>query len=180
MERSQETTELVEQFANSQRRYDAFRQVHAAGAEALPAIREGLSHPDWHVRQLCAMLLDHVWDAAALRRLVLALYDPKLKVRRAAVHSLGCDRCKGGENPIDAVPLLAEKLREDKSIKVRRMAAWTLAIQQPDKQIARVLRRALRDESDPKLRRWADWGLKRYEQTRSTDADASGVRISKQ
>jgi HEAT repeat protein len=172
MQEPQELLGLVGQFANAQLRYQAFRQVQTAGAEALPAIREGLSHPDWRVRQLCAMLLDHVWDEPSLRRLVLALHDPKLKVRRAAVHSLGCDRCKGGENPIDAVPLLAERLREDKSIKVRRMAAWTLAIQPPDRRIARILRRVLRDETDVKLRRWADFGIRRYEQSRAVPAEA--------
>ncbi|MGH7865914.1 MAG: HEAT repeat domain-containing protein [Candidatus Binataceae bacterium] len=164
--------EYIEQLADKSRRWDAWRVLNEAADAALASVREGLSHPDWHVRQVCAMLLDHHWDAASLQRLVLTLEDPKRKVRRAAVHSLGCDRCKGGENPIDAVPLLEKRLREDKSIKVRRMAALTLAIQQPNLRIARILRRVLRDETDPKLHKFTKWGLHRYGQAR-TQAAAS-------
>jgi HEAT repeat protein len=158
-------TDYVEQLAGKDERWAAWRVLNEAGQAALPAVREGLSHPNWHVRQVCAMLLDHHWDAESLQRLVLTLDDPKRKVRRAAVHSLGCDRCKGGENPIDAVPLLEKRLREDKSITVRRMAALTLAIQQPNRRIARILRRALRDEADAKLQKFAKWGLHRYGQS---------------
>jgi HEAT repeat protein len=163
MEHAQDFGEMVERLADASRFMDTWQALNRAGAAALPAIRDGLSHPDWRVRRWCASFLDHHWDEPTLRRLVLALTDPKLKVRRAAVHSLGCDRCKGGENPIDAVPMLAQRIAQDKSIKVRRTAAWTLAAQQPEKRIARILRKALRDETDPKLRMAAKWGLKRYE-----------------
>jgi HEAT repeat protein len=111
------------------------------------------------------MYIDNHWDEAALQRLILTLHDPKLKVRKAAVHSLGCDRCKSGENPIDVLPYVEERLREDKSIKVRRTAVVTLAIQTPSKRIARVLRRVLRDETDRKMRGMAQYGLKRYEES---------------
>ncbi len=131
-EEKRDLTQLVEQLADRQKLPAIWGELKKAGDAALPAIREGLSHPEWRVRQWCAMFLDEHWDVASLQRLVLTLHDPKLKVRRAAVHSLGCDRCKNGESPIDAVPLLAERLREDKSIKVRRTAVMTLAIQQPD------------------------------------------------
>jgi hypothetical protein len=63
------------------------------------------------VRQFSAMFLDNYWVYAALRRLILNLHDPKLKVRNAAVHSLGCDRCKNGENRLDVLPLIAERIR---------------------------------------------------------------------
>jgi hypothetical protein len=42
------------------------------------------------------------------------------------------------------------------------MAVRTLAIQTPSRRIARVLRCVLRDEIDPKIRRYANLGLKRY------------------
>ena len=92
------------------------------------------------------------------------MHDPKLKVRKAAVHSLGCDRCKSGQKPIDVLHYLEERIREDKSIKVRRTAVMTLATQTPSKPIARVIRGVLRDETDPKLRRRAAYGLRRYDQ----------------
>jgi HEAT repeat protein len=175
MEEKQDYRYLVEQLADSTGFIDAWRVLGRAGTAALPAIREGLSHSDWRVRRWSAAFVDHHWDEPTLQRLILALTDPKLKVRRAAVHSLGCDRCKGGENPIDAVPLLAQRLAEDKSIKVRRTAAWTLAAQQPEKRVARILRKALRDETDPKLRLAAKWGVKRYEQS---VAEAAAARVS--
>ncbi len=175
MEATQDYRDLVEQLADSARFVETWQALNLAGAAALPAIRDGLSHSDWRVRRWCASFLDHHWDEPTLRRLVLAFTDPKLKVRKAAVHSLGCDRCKGGENPIDAVPLLAQRLDQDKSIKVRRTAAWTLAAQQPEKRVARILRKALRDETDPKLRLAAHWGLTRYQQS---VAETGAARVS--
>jgi len=79
------------------------------------------------------------------------------------VHSLGSDWCKSGRNPVDVPPHLEERIREDKSIKVRRKAVQTLAAQTPNRRIARLLRRAVRDQTDPKLRRFAQWGLSRYD-----------------
>jgi HEAT repeat protein len=163
---------LIERLGHRESLPDAWRALGAAGQAAVPAAREGLSHPNPRVRQFCAAFLDAHWDESALQRLILTLHDPKLKVRKAAVHSLGCDRCKGGENPIDVLPHIAERIREDKSVKVRRTAVWTLAAQTPNKSIARVLRRVLRDETDPKLRMAANWGLGRYEQTQRACASA--------
>jgi HEAT repeat protein len=161
---SEDFRQFVEQLGDKDRFVAAWEALDRAGNAALGAVCDGLSHPDWRVRRSCASFMDHHWDEPSLRRLVLTLTDPKLKVRKAAVHSLGCDRCKGGENPIDAVPLLVQRLADDKSIKVRRTAAWTLAIQKPEKRIARILRKALRDETDPKLCLAAKWGIMRYEQ----------------
>lgn len=162
-------TEAVEKLSDKATFAEGWSALQAAGREAVPAVRDGLSHPNPRVRQFCAAFIDDHWDESALQRLILSLHDPKLKVRKAAVHSLGCDRCKGGENPIDVLPYLEERIREDKSIKVRRMAVQTLAVQSPSRRIARVLRRALRDETDPKIRRFAQWGLARYEAARRAE-----------
>lgn len=164
---------LIERLGHRESLPDAWRALRSAGQAAVPAAREGLSHPNPKVRQFCAAFLDEHWDESALERLILTLHDPKLKVRKAAVHSLGCDRCKGGENPIDVLPYIAQRIREDKSVKVRRAAAWTLASQTPNKQIARVLRCVLRDETDPKMRMAAQWGIGRYEQSRHAAASAA-------
>jgi hypothetical protein len=170
---NQEFASLIERLGHRESLPEAWRELGAAGQAAVPAAREGLSHPNAKVRQFCAAFIDAHWDESALRRLILTLHDPKLKVRKAAVHSLGCDRCKGGENPIDVLPYVEERIREDKSIKVRRTAVWTLAAQTPNKRIARVLRRALRDETDPKMRMAANWGIGRYEQSRRETSDAT-------
>lgn len=162
---------LIERLGHRESLPAAWRALGAAGQDAVPAAREGLSHPNPKVRQFSAAFLDEHWDESALERLILTLHDPKLKVRKAAVHSLGCDRCKGGENPIDVLPYLAERIREDKSVKVRRTAVWTLATQSPNKRIARVLRCVLRDETDPKMRKGAQWGLGRYDQSRRAETN---------
>lgn len=164
---------LIERLGHRESLPDAWLALRSAGQAAVPAAREGLSHPNPKVRQFCAAFLDEHWDESALERLILTLHDPKLKVRKAAVHSLGCDRCKGGENPIDVLPYIAQRIREDKSVKVRRAATWTLASQTPNKQIARVLRCVLRDETDPKMKMAAQWGLGRYEQSRRVAASAA-------
>jgi HEAT repeat protein len=175
-EEKRELSQYVEQLAGKDTRAAARAALEAAGRAALEAVRDGLSHPDWQVRRQCAMFLDHHWDAPSLRRLVLTLHDPKRKVRRAAVHSLGCDTCKAGENPVDAVPLLLERLREDKSIRVRRMAAQMLALQKPERRVIRIMRQILRDESDPKLRMFAHWGLHRSDAAQSKGASPHDSR----
>ena len=40
-----------------------------------------------------------------------------------AVHSLSCERCKDGQNPIDALPLLFERIEDDE---VCAYAEWLL------------------------------------------------------
>ena len=90
------------------------------------------------------------------------LHDPKSDVRLWAVHSLSCDRCKdeGLNNPIDYVPHLIERIERDESIRVRRMAMVMLTIASRRAGGARV--RQDRDrETDRKLRKHAEWGLKR-------------------
>jgi HEAT repeat protein len=164
--------EVVEKLADRSTILEALGALHNAGQAAVGPAREGLSHPHPRVRQFCAMFLDAHWDESALQRLILSLHDPKLKVRKAAVHSLGCDRCKGGENPVDVLPYVEERIRQDKSIKVRRTAVLTLATQTPNKRIARVLRRVLRDETDTKIRNYAGYGLRRYEDSLKASAPA--------
>lgn len=170
--KTQDLMQTVEMLADWATLKEALKLLHEAGQAAVGPAREGLSHPHPRVRQFCAMFLDEHWDESALQRLILTLHDPKLKVRKAAVHSLGCDRCKSGQNPIDVLPYVEERIREDKSIKVRRTAVLTLAQQTPNKRIARVLRRALRDETDQKIRNYAQFGLRRYEDSLKAPASA--------
>ena len=42
---------LVTQFADPSLRVVTLFQLNALGDVALPAVREGLKHPDWHVRR---------------------------------------------------------------------------------------------------------------------------------
>ncbi len=155
--------ELVTALADSKTRVPAYFELdHSFGSEALPAIRDGLRHGNWLVRKWSAMYLDHHADATSLDALVPLLRDPKNQVRLWAVHSISCDTCKLGGNPIDIVPLLIERIEVDDSIKVRRMATVMLATQTLDARVVPVFEQILADEGDRKLRLHAKNGLTLY------------------
>ena len=98
--------DLVAEFARSENRMAAFLALCARGREVLPAVREGLTHSNWHIRRWSAAVADNFADAETGHALVPLLCDPKAQVRTWAVHSLSCETCKDGPNPIDAIPLL--------------------------------------------------------------------------
>jgi HEAT repeat protein len=155
--------ELVAEFANGQNRMAAFLALYSRGKEAVPAIRAGLMHADSNIRRWCASLADNFADAELFRALVPLLNDPKAEVRVWAVHSLSCETCKDGPNPIDAVPLLLERIESDASMRVRRQAASMLAHHRsPDMRVLPVFKRLLAEESDRKLRLHAEHGMRRY------------------
>ena len=150
---------LVDRLVDAERRHEIVAELVALGPAALPAVREGLGHGNWQVRRWCAIYLDHHADGAALELLVPLLRDPKKEVRLWAVHSLSCERCKEGMNPVDVVPLLIERIEDDESIRVRRMAAAMLAYGRPDVRAVPVFRALLEGEGDAKLKRHAFIGL---------------------
>jgi HEAT repeat protein len=155
--------ELVAEFANGPNRMAAFLALYSRGKEAVPAIRAGLTHSDANIRRWCASLADNFADAELFRALVPLLNDPKAEVRVWAVHSLSCETCKGGPNPVDAVPLLLDRIESDVSMRVRRQAASMLAHHRsPDVRVLPVFKRLLVEESDRKLRLHAEQGIKRY------------------
>jgi hypothetical protein len=102
---------LVAALARARGHADIWNRLVAIGPDAREAVREGLNHGHWQVRRWCALWLDHYADAESLRALVPLLRDPKCQVRLFVVHSLACDRCKDGDNPVDVVPLLIERIR---------------------------------------------------------------------
>ena len=92
-------------------------------------VRLGLQHPDPSVRASCAQILDHFLDDAALADIVDCLDDDNPRVRRWALHTLGCDRCKEGAcRPGEDIFLPAAMcmLRDDPDASVRAAAATTL------------------------------------------------------
>ena len=107
--------------------------------------------------------MDHHADDEALRGLIPLLHDPKSRVRLWAVHSISCDRCKVGENPIDVVPLLIERIEGDESIRVRRMATAMLATECTlDARALETFQRIISEEDDRKLKLHAQRGIDRY------------------
>jgi len=109
------------------------------------------------------VVADNFADADTLKALLPLLNDPKSPVRVFAVHAIACEQCKDGPNPIDAVPLLLERIATDESINVRRQAVAMLAHhREPDARVTPVFEQVLATETDRKLRLHAEQGLKRY------------------
>lgn len=162
--------ELVAEFAHAENRMAAFLALYARGPAVLPAVREGLKHADWHVRHWCALFADNFADASTLRALVPLLRDPKAQVRLWAVHSLACEHCKDGPNPIDAIPLLLERIEQDPNVRVRRQAVAMLAHhRRPDARVPPAFRKILAEEDDRKLRLHAEQCLRRYAEAGFSD-----------
>lgn len=155
--------ELVAEFANGQNRMAAFLALYDRGPKALPAIQKGLQDANWKIRQWSAILADNFADSEIIRTLTSLLHDPKPEVRVWAVHSLSCERCKDGPNPVDVVPLLLGRIREDSNIRVRRQAVAMLAHHRtPDPRVLPIFKTILLEEDDRKVRLHAEQGLKRY------------------
>lgn len=143
-------------------RFASYQALMAAGVLALPAIRNGLSSPDWQTRRWAAMCLDQVADEDSLAALVPLLEDPHAGVRLWAVHSIACEHCKADVScPVDVVPLLIERVRRDPSLRVRRMAVIMLGSEYRDERAVPVLEDVLERETDAKLRSHARTALER-------------------
>ncbi len=165
--------ELVARLASDEERWGAWARLLEAGFPAREAVREGLQHGSWQVRRWCAIWLDHHADLESLHALVPLLRDPKSKVRLFALHSLACERCKAGENPIDVVPLLIERIRYDESIRVRRHAVAMLASQHAHPDLEGFFQELLDTETDAKLHKHAGLGLMMCRSPGITTAEAA-------
>jgi HEAT repeat protein len=83
----------VEQLADPARAKRAYWHLVGNGPDALAAVRAGLAHPHWTVRDYCTKALDHLADADSFGALVGLLDDPHPRVRADALHAIACDRC---------------------------------------------------------------------------------------
>jgi hypothetical protein len=154
---------LVERLAEKYRAQAALRELMAAGPAASAALRRGLRHDDPLVRMRCCMVLDHYLDAAALPDLLDNLSHPEGRVRAWALHALACDQCKEGEcrpGEDETVPVALRMLKEDRSRKVRTMAAH-LAGQTVHRRedVAPALEEACEHDPHPVVRTVAGWYL---------------------
>lgn len=141
--------------------YTSAMELAGCGADAIPAVQAGLSHSNWRIRRGCAWTLGQFADAESLRRLALLTRDPKKKVRKMAILSLGLAtrRDNGHRDGIDSVPHFAYSALHDPSVRVRRVAVLMLLLQAPERRVARILRKVMATEQDPKAVRVADWAL---------------------
>lgn len=138
-----------------------------AGHAALPSLLEGLNHSNAKVRWWCLQILDHHADHRCVEAICRLLHDPVPRVRRMAVHTLGCKRCKTCDLKVDAVPHLVERLLNDPNEKVMREAMWVLsAFYASDPRAKMALDCALQREPNSNMTQWVNRIFRR--QTRST------------
>ena len=121
----------------------------------------GVEHPHPRVRFLVAQAMDHFADARCAAPLRQLLRDPVPRVRWAALHSLSCEACKLA--PIaqndDLVELVIELALHDPSIRVRRVAAYSLGGDCYDPRAVATLQTLLAHATDATILRGARWAL---------------------
>ena len=142
LDRRRRLAAQVQQFAHKHERLDALRELQGAVTatemramgplpdDTIDALITGLGDPHPQVRYWCAAVLDHATNERAVLAVVPLLDDPVDRVRRMAVHALGCVACKpagSAELPDDLMERLAGMAETDPNAKVRREAHFTLA-----------------------------------------------------
>ena len=140
-------------------RAQAIARLQGLGEAAVPSLVAGAGHVDARVRAESVALMDHLADGRCLDPLVTALSDPSPRVRRLAVHAIGCQRCKVAPLALDVVGLLIARVQRDPSPRVRRVAVHQLGLQAPDRRAVEALEAVLRESSDPALRSRAEFAL---------------------
>jgi HEAT repeat protein len=152
---------LIEDLARPYWAATAIRVFMSRGELAIPAVIEGLQHPDAEARYQCCRLLDQLLTADAMQPLLKMLDDPDARVRASALHSLSCDRCKSDVClPTDG-PLLKKAmqlLESDPDAHVRAMAIEAVgrSVHADPTAEAAVLRTISADPS-PAVRKKARW-----------------------
>jgi len=117
----------------------------------------GLGDGRWAVRLRCAAWLLRVGDDSLPEALVPLTRDPKRQVRQLATYAVG--RRREGAGFPDAVPLLLERVLQDDSPKVRRIALLLLAYEHAHPDLCGFFQDRLDREQDPKLHKLAGIGL---------------------
>ena len=144
-----------------------------AGQAGIEAALWGLAHPNARVRRGCAGFMDHHGTDACFAALQwTALHDPAPSVRRVAVHSASCQRCKPCPLTGDLVGLLVQVALSDTNRRVRENAIGGLRYQSQDARAVAALETILRTETDPRLRREAHHALKHQDPNYRARVDA--------
>jgi HEAT repeat protein len=123
--------------------------------------RAAVEDPEATVRWRAVTLLDHFADHRHDDALVRAAYDRVPRVRRHAVHALGCDVCTRTSSCTDVIPTLIDRATNDDNAKVRRHATFSLVLQIADPRARAALEALARDDSDVRMQGAAVWALDR-------------------
>ncbi len=116
-------TQLVAALGDPGTLYRAMARLKALSPDTLRALAVmGTVDANWRVRRACCQLLDDLdFTAESFAALERCLDDPEPRVRRAAVHSLTCERCKPDGCVVD-VRRAIERALLDTSADVRKLA----------------------------------------------------------
>ncbi|GAB4469005.1 MAG: hypothetical protein OHK0029_41540 [Armatimonadaceae bacterium] len=139
------------------------RELAAAGSAGMEAVLQGLTDPDPTIRRACARFMDHYGTDQSISGLLRAIKDPVPKVRREAVHSLSCNRCKEEALCVDLVPILAEVLDTEENVRVRCEAVFGLHQLPPDERIPPILRKLQEHETDARLLKLTHYARKHHD-----------------
>jgi hypothetical protein len=160
----------VEQLSSSDRgiQYQAYMYLYNLGPAIIDAAIVGLLHPHPQVRRWCADLMDHFGNERCIPALLQTMQDPIPHVRRQAVHSISCQRCKSVPLQLDLTERLIMLATTDSSIKVRQEAVFGLSMQPSHPHtittlqhiIAQLLRQEIRTKAERVLLRNAQYALK--------------------
>lgn len=152
---------LIEDLARPYRAVTAIRIFMSRGATAIPALVEGLQHPDAEARYQCCRLLDQLLTADAMQPLLNMLDDSDARVRASALHSLSCDRCKTDVClPTDDSLLkkAIQLLDSDPDVHVRAMAIEAVGRSvHADPTAEAAVRRTMSADPSPAVRKKARW-----------------------
>ncbi len=124
------------------------RQLAELSEDPVPTLLASASHSDQNRRVVAIALMDHLADDRCIPALREGLRSSSGRVRRHAVHSLGCQQCKGSRLRVDVAGLLIASAESDSSIRVRRVAVHQLGLQPPDERIIASLQRIMTTETD--------------------------------
>ena len=160
---------VIEQLASPDRhvQYQAELALRQIGASAMDAVIRGLQHPHPQVRRYCADFMDHLGDDRCIEPLITLTRDAVPHVRRQAIHSLSCQRCKSLPLSVDLTDLLIDHALHDPSAKVRGEAVFGLSMQAPSERAMQMLEALIAEleahgpmtEQQRKLRNGASYSL---------------------
>jgi hypothetical protein len=137
----------------------------------LPLAVEGTRDPDWRIRRgMCRLLDDLAFTDESFAALVHCAGDAEPRVRRAAVHSLGCQHCKPDGCVVD-VKSVVERALKDPSRKVRQMAIGPLLYGVVEDWHLDLLHQVVATDPSPGLRRWVQLRLDELELKRQRDVE---------
>ena len=123
-------------------------------------IVSALEHPNPRVRCDCLAMLDHLADESSVVAMIAATSDPVPRVRRMAVHALGCQRCKPSALSSDLNAIFVPIAEGDPAWRVRREAVISIVQQPADECSGAVLARLADHDPHALVRQQAAWALR--------------------